>query len=213
MIKKILSLSVMLLSLYTEECYTQLTYRYEIGIGKSPYYRHEISKVLNVAVGYSFFEELNAYGGINLFNQSSYVFKSELGNELEQYNVAGKESFTSFLLQGGLHYSISIIKIDTKQSSQVKKRIGIFPELNAYFNPHVKRKYEDREGNKYKAPRSTQLAFGVGGGLFYGSWRRYLAIKYECNTIGTLDSIAKVADDVNKESKYNHIVSLLFTLR
>ncbi len=210
---KILILAIFLFSFITEECFAQITYRYEIGIGKSPYYRHEVSKVLNVAIGYSFFEELNAYGGINMFNQSSYVLKSELGNELEQYNVAGKESFTSFLLQGGIHYSITLITFDTKQSSQVKKRIGIFPEVNTYFNPHVKRKYEDREGNKYKTPASTQLAYGFGGGILYGSWKRYVAIKYECNTIGTLDSIVKVANDISKDSKYNHMISLLFILR
>nr|WP_321454249.1 hypothetical protein [uncultured Carboxylicivirga sp.] len=191
----------------------QLTYRCAFGVGGSPYPQHDIVKTFSGAIGYTFGEELLVFGGINLFSQSSYLFNFESNNDDGFEDESPTQSLTSFIIQGGIHYSITL-KTFTKNRSQWEyKRIGIFPEVNAYFNPYLPRKYEVNDDTEYKAPYKNQLAYGIGGGILYGSWRMYIALKYECNTIDNLKSIHTLVPDLEKKKKLNHIVSLIFMVR
>jgi len=191
----------------------QLTYRLELGVGGSPYFEHDIVKTISGDIGYSFFEELFVFGGINMFSQSSYLFPFEVESEDAKWEEDKTERLTSILLQAGIHHSLTL-KTFTKNKSQWEyKRIGVFPEFNAYFNPYLNRKYKNGNGENYKAPYSTQLAYGFGGGVLYGSWKMYLALKYECNTIDNLESINKLVPELVKNNKFNHVVSLIFVFR
>ena len=208
MVKKIVA-CILFLGLLSSG-FAQLTYRFELGVGGSPYFEHNIAKTVSGGIGYCFFEELTVFGGINMFSQSSYLFSFEAEDEWEEYET---ESLTSFLLQAGIHHSLTL-KTFTKGRSQWEyKRIGIFPEINAYFNPHLNRKYKPGNGEEYKAPYSSQFAYGLGGGILYGSWKIFLALKYEFNTIDNLESVNKVVPDLEKNNKYNHMVSLIFVYR
>ena len=190
----------------------QLTYRFELGIGKSPYIEYDIARTVSGGIGYCFFEELTIFSGFNMFSQSSYIFPFEV-TEDEKWGDGKTKRLTSFLLQAGVQYSFTL-KTFTKNRSQWEyKRIGIFPEINSYFNPYLNRKYEMESGEKFKVPYSTQFAYGIGGGILYGSWKMYLALKYECNTIDNLESINKLIPDLNKNNRFNHVVSLIFVFR
>ncbi|SMO90147.1 hypothetical protein SAMN06265379_11340 [Saccharicrinis carchari] len=191
----------------------QLTYRLEIGVGGSPYIEHGIAKTVAGGIGYSFFEELTVFGGLNLFSQRSYVFSFEAESDLAKREENKTENFTSFLLQAGTHYSITLKSFTENKSQWEYKRIGVFPEINTYFNPHLNRKYKAANGQEYKAPSTTQLSYGFGGGVFYGSWKMYLALKYECNTIDNLESVRKLAPTLEKSNTFNHVVSLVFVFR
>lgn len=191
----------------------QLSYRLELGAGTSPYFDYNVAQTVSGGVGYSFFEELTVFGGIIMFSQRSYLFPFEKGTEDEVWEENRTESFTSFLLQAGIHHSLTL-KTFTKDRSQWEyTRIGVFPEVNAYFNPHLKRKYNAGDGVEYKAPYSTQLAYGFGGGIFYGAWSKYLALKYECNTIDNPESIYKIVPDMDKRGRFNHVISLILVFR
>lgn len=191
----------------------QLTYRLELGVGGSPYFEHDIVQTVSGGIGYSFFEELTVFGGINMFSQSSYLFPFEAESEDASWEEDKTERLTSFLLQAGIHHSLTI-KTFTKNKSQWEyKRIGIFPEINAYFNPYLNRKYKIENGEEYKASYASQLSYGLGGGVFYGSWKMYLALKYECNTIDNLESVSKLVSTLEKNNKFNHVVSLIFVFR
>lgn len=191
----------------------QLTYRLELGVGGSPYFEHDIVQTVSGGIGYSFFEELTVFGGINMFSQSSYLFPFEAESEDASWEEDKTERLTSFLLQAGIHHSLTI-KTFTKNKSQWEyKRIGIFPEINAYFNPYLNRKYKIENGEEYKASYASQLSYGLGGGVFYGSWKMYLALKYECNTIDNLESVSKIVSTLEKNNKFNHVLSLIFVFR
>ncbi len=193
--------------------FAQLTYRFELGVGGSPYFDHNIAKTVSGAVGYCFFEELTVFGGINMFSQSSYVFSFEAEDEDARWEENKTEHLTSFLLQAGIHHSLNLKTFTKGKSPWQYRRFGIFPEINAYFNPHLNRKYKSGAGEEYKAPYSSQFAYGLGGGILYGSWKMYLALKYECNTIDNLESINTIVPDLVKNNKYNHVVSLIFVFR
>ncbi len=191
----------------------QLTYRFELGVGGSPYFEHDIVQTVSGGIGYSFFEELTIFGGINMFSQSSYLFPFEAENEDAIWEEYKTERLTSFLLQAGIHHSLTL-KTFTKDKSQWEyKRIGIFPEINAYFNPYLNRKYKTGNGEEYKTPYSTQWAYGCGGGILYGTWKMYLALKYEFNTIDNIKSISQIVPSLEKSRKYNHVISLIFVFR
>ncbi|TAJ09697.1 hypothetical protein DMA11_19845 [Marinilabiliaceae bacterium JC017] len=191
----------------------QLTYRLELGVGGSPYFEHDIVQTVSGGIGYSFFEELTIFGGINMFSQSSYLFPFEAESEDASWEENKTERLTSFLLQAGIHHSLTLKTFTKDKSKWEYKRIGIFPEINAYFNPYLNRKYKMENGEEYKAPYSTQLAYGFGGGIFYGSWKMYLALKYECNTIDNLESINELVPNLDKDTKFNHVISLIFVFR
>lgn len=192
--------------------WSQLTYRFEAGLGGSPYSDYGVVKTFNGGIGYTFFEELTVNAGLNLFSQDSYLFKFELSEE-DEWDAEGKESFTSLLLQSGISYSLTLKTFRKDKDPWDYKRVGIYPEMKGYFNPWVNRRYEIQESEKIKVPSATQLAVGFGGGVFYGSWKMYLVLKYECNNIDNLESIGKLVEDLEKGGKYNHVVSLVFVFR
>lgn len=191
----------------------QLTYRLGTGIGISPYFDHDIVQTVSGDIGYCFFEELTIFGGMNLFSQSSYLFPFELESEEARWEEDKTERLTSLLLQTGIHHSLTL-KTFTKNKSQWEyTRIGLFPELNAYFNPYLNRKYRISNDETYKTAYSTQWAYGCGGGVFYGTWKLYVALKYEFNTIDNIKSISQIVPGMEKNHKYNHVISLIFTFR
>lgn len=183
-----------------------------MGVGASPYYHYDIAKTVSGDIGYCFRKELTVYGGVTMFSQSSYLFSNELGDE-SKYEATGRERFTSFLLRSGVHHSLTLKTFKKNRKQWNYTRIGIFPEINGYFNPHLNRKYDTREGEKFKAPYSTQWAYGFGGGVFYGQWKLYVALKYECNTIDNMAALRQVIPELEKNSNYNHVVSLIFVIR
>ena len=212
MVKKIVAFLFLCLG-FLSAGLAQLTYRFELGVGGSPYSDYDITKVVSGGIGYCFFEELTVFGGINMFSQSSYVFSFEAKDEDARWEEHKTAQLTSFLFQAGIHHSLNIKTFTEEKSQWQYKRIGVFPEINAYFNPHLNRRYKTEEGEEYKAPYSSQFAYGLGGGILYGSWKMYLALKYECNTIDNLESINTVVPELTKNSKYNHVVSLIFVFR
>lgn len=212
MVKRLSFLLCVLFGVYNSVT-AQLSYRLELGAGISPYFDYNVAQTLSGGVGYSFFEELTIYGGVNMFSQRTYLFPFELGNEDDRWEEDRTESFTSILLQGGIHHSLTLKTFKKDRSQWEYTRIGVFPEINAYFNPYLNRKYKVEEGVGYKAPYSTQFAYGLGGGILYGSWSRYLALKYECNTIDNLESINKLVPDMDKRGRFNHVISLILVFR
>lgn len=193
--------------------FTQLTYRLELGVGGSPYFDYDIVQTVSGGIGYSFFEELTVFGGLNMFSQRSYLFPFEVENEDAEWEEYQTEHLTSFLFQVGIHHSLTLKTFSKNRSQWEYKRIGIFPEVNAYFNPYLNRKYKAENGSEIKAPYQTQFAYGLGGGVLYGSWKMYLALKYECNTIDNLESIHNIVTDLEKYRKFNHVISLIFVFR
>src|SRR5690606_40777100 len=76
----------------------QLSYRLELGAGTSPYFDYNVAQTVSGGVGYSFFEELTVFGGINMFSQRSYLFPFGKGTEVELCVEIARDSFTCFLL-------------------------------------------------------------------------------------------------------------------
>lgn len=191
---------------------SQLTYRFDLGIGGSPYSEHFIAKTVNGSIGYCFFEELTVFGGINVFTQTSQFIFSDSDGDYDYREENKTMGVTSFLLQAGVHHSLTL-KTFTKDRSQWEfKRIGVFPEVNVYFNPYLKRKYTDGIDD-YKGDYASQFAYGLGGGILYGSWKSYIALKYECNSIDNLASISKLVSGLERRDRFNHVVSLVFVFR
>jgi hypothetical protein len=175
------------LSNYT---FSQWTYKFEFGIGPSPYPDYIIAETYNGSIGYCFFKELNVYTGINVFSQGSTSMLSEV-DEYEYYNYYDEsEFFPTIIFQAGINQILNLKVIDHNEDERENCRIGIFPEVNGYFTPRLYR-YFNREGIEYTGPRMSQLSYGVGGGILYGTWKMYVALKYECNTIDNLESIKK----------------------
>ncbi|MGQ1891478.1 hypothetical protein ACT29H_13640 [Thermophagus sp. OGC60D27] len=184
-----------------------------MGVGISPYSDYFIAKTTNGSIGYTLFNELTVFAGINMFSQSNTLISFEDDDEYECCEEHETESLTSFLLQAGMNKSLTLKTFNKNQDDKENYRIGIFPEINGYFNPHLNRRYYNRQGVKYKAPYSTQFAYGLGGGILYGSGNMYMALKYECNTIDNLEALNKVVPDLEKNIKYNHVVSVIFVFR
>jgi len=212
MLKNILTTIIFCFGL-TNFVFSQLTYRFEMGLGASPYPDHFIAKTTNFSIGYTLFKELTVFGGVNVFNQTNVLISFEDDDDYLFHEEYETESVSSILFQAGISNPLLIKTLDKNEDEKENYRIGIFPEVTGYFNPNLPRNYNDSFGKNYWGPYSTQFAYGLGGGILYGSWKMTMALKYECNTIDNLETINKVVPDLDKNSKYNHVVSLIFIIR
>ncbi len=209
MIKRLL-ISICFCLFFINSVFSQLTYTLEIGYGISPYGEHNIAKTFNGGIGYTFLDELLIYGGINFFRQGDDFYSQEEYSEINEYKT---NEVGSFIFQGGIHNTINLKTFVEDKGVLEYRRIGVFPDVKFYFNPFPDKEYKLESGKVYTVPRKVQFAYGLGVGIFYGSWKNHVALKYEFNTIDNLKAISKVVPDLDKNSRYNHIVSLVFVFK
>lgn len=202
--------SILFLCLFEALGVAQLTQKIEIGLGSGVYADFDAAVSGNYEIGYRFFDRMTISGGPNLYFQEDmdYMFRDK-DDLWEGESITG---YLALLLQGSIDYSIPILMLADEYEKSDDIMLGLIPHIRAYFNPSTLRKYNDGE-KKYKVSRSTQWARGFGCSIFVGSQKWYLAIKYECNTIDHIKKLSRVVPGLETNSKYGHIVSLVYGFR
>jgi hypothetical protein len=156
----------------------QLSGLLEVGTG----FQHEgwIKAELGIGGRYTLFNNSGAHlvGGVKL---QGYLLSSRMKP------IENAEDLLNFSLFSGLRYSIQLPR---------DNNFGFFPECRVYFSPLLPRRlkyYANQELSIVKGPRISQLAYGIGGGIFWGNLKDgYVALRFELSSIDMLESVRQL---------------------
>ncbi len=146
---------------------------------------------INPAIGYSFIDrDYFSFG----FKFQTYSFIPKLDRNKD--DLWSTTTIMNFMFYTGTRYLIPLVKIHRNKENE--NTIGFYPEIKMYFNPYVPNTIKYIDNNeleiKRKGKYSTQLAYGIGFGLYFErkDYGRYLAISFEYSSIDAFKELRKL---------------------